>query len=477
MSNNLPDDLLFSNDPEVQAALNDPEKYRELKEKHGIVEDPELDGDGTPAPSSGQTSTEPPQTPAKKADEPPTDPPPADPPESEPDSKDQDTPPEPAEPVLTEDDAKVLMRLKIIDDKGKFLSKYDNVDKMLDAIGHKDKALSSKFGDWVKKNPQLAKELLHDAGAIPDTPDPAPPADPPPADPTEGDGQEPEGADGQKPPEPAAAPSQQLPGDPTPEQRVDSILNSQYNIDALLEAEFKDDLAELGLDMPKDKKAWRELGDVSPGLYSEMWERSKGLVAQREETKTIMLNAANAIQQRRAQRPAYEQQLLAAERKELLDQGFSEDLITRAQEELLARRQDDYNVDFTYFDDADPLGNRVFVPILREGALKQFLQINHFDAVVKSVAEREVEERIGKRLDHQRQKEKRASIFPASIAGATGKGHSRTALLHPRPTPQEYWNQGWRDKNLPDSKTRDAVRDWIRTLPKAEQEPYRNNPG
>lgn len=510
MSDHLPDSVVFKHgDPEVNKAMNDPEQYRAYKARLAAENPPSGDA-GTPPPPSGQTDPETPPESKSNQPEPSPDPspaptaaPPAEPSTpADPPAGKKDTPPESPpsggesseQPALTEEDARVLQKHKIIDADGKFFSKYDSVDKMLHAIAHKDKVISSKFGDWVKKNPDLARELLIDAGAISESapaikPEPGegkPPAAGKPKDGTPKGDPPPDGkpADGKpdgEPPDPGSSESTPPPAQPvevpTPTADVDALVDRSMNIDAILESEFGNDLDEIGMKLPTTREEWRKLGDMSPGLYNEVKERYNALSEQREQTRSVLRHAAQQVENRRAQRGDYEKDLLAKEREALIANGYPEDLITKAEEGLLKLRQDDVNVDLNYFDDADGFGNRLFVPVLREGALTSFLHSHHIDDIVDARASRIADEKLNKQIEYRKSKEARAGLFPPSIAAQSGKGRERTMLSHPTPSPTEYWDQGWRDQHLRTQQARDAVKRWIDSLPADQKNQYRHRPG
>lgn len=465
---NLPDSVIFSTDPAVQAKLATPEGYRELVTEYSD-DPPET---GTPAPEPGQAGAEPPHDPPEPVtDDPPATPAPA-----------TDPPPSAATPsegdaIFTEAETRKLIRLGIIDEKGQFLGKYSTPEKLLEAVAHKDKVISSKFSEYLKANPDEAKALLVDTGVVgAATP---PPASPPAAD--AGKDQPPntpEHMPGQQSPQPpasdpnAAQPAQPQQG-PTPD--VDSIIAQTLPlIDQILAEEFKDDLADLGVGIPTDRKGWRDLFDMAPGIASDLRDRHDQLSQHQQALRATLQRAAGELQARREQRPAYEQQLLERERAELVGSGYPEALVTSAQEELLARRASDANVDLTYYDDEDQLGNRLYAPVIKQGALRSFLLANHSDAVMSAQIDAKVQEKLSKQQEWRQSKERRAALFPPTIVGATGEGKTRTAATGLQPTPSQYWDQSWRDQNLRTEEARRAVRDWIAGLPDNERATYRN---
>ncbi|HOJ04111.1 MAG TPA: hypothetical protein PK916_08910 [Bacteroidota bacterium] len=367
------------------------------------------------------------------------------------------------DPVFDETDYAAFRKAGLVDENGKFLSKYKTVDALLAAVKAKDQAISSKFGDWIKNNPEEARELLADAGAIDATPAPQDRQKP-------GEGQQ-SAQDAANAADDAGAANSGA--DVSVEEFVAKTLETIPTTEAMLAEKYKGELEDAGLTVPTTAQEWRDLADVAPGLHAEMREAYHDLKAQRQHAEELLHQAGRARAVRIAQLPTYEKQVIDHERQALLDEGIPDALIDKAINEVLAQRKNNKDVNELYFDDRDQFGNRIFAPALKQGAIAFHLRNEHFTEVVQAMGAEGAKSKAQKRQQHFQAKERRAGLFPASLAGVPGEGRDvRRGVNAPQPTPEQYRDSEWRMQNLRTQKDRDAAKNWIDSLPEARRSKY-----
>ena len=446
----IPDDVLYLSDREaVRDILSNQDEYDQMIEQiHGTDPGTPVQGPVAPDPAEEQNAGGEPAAPSASAD-------------------------------LTPEEIAVFHKHGLCDEHGVFYKSYKTPKAFLEGVQNKDRLISKRLEDHPE---ELAAYLQEHPELIP-KPEEAPASTTPTATPA---------------PEQARStetPRLEMPGQQQPvmtaadRQRIAEEWVEQYvpQIGDVLQQRYAPQLRAYEVEYPTTVEGWTELREHYPGIYAEILRDQTTLQYERQRIIDMGVRQLEAYDQRVAGRAPAEQQILDKDLAYLKDVWGLEDpqVISELRAELEILRGNPaagIAPDPRYFADADGMN----VPYLREDALRNFALATRGgvlrDTAVQRASksepappappEKTTEQKAREAADERRAQ---AGTFPTSAAGTVSTtSKSQPGASHPMPSPAEYRDPFWRDKNLRDPKIAQQIYAWIDGLaPEKKAEYYR----